>query len=239
MLSAAYLLQQYWWFVLAMIPILIFSIRFTSIQTISLFLLLWLTFLGPRLLPFHQSFVINKLIGIVLFAMCVLLIPPLRRGQHWFQIGQINRRSYMAVFALVVVSACSLLLWSKIAEPNTAGYHRLLPEMSAIAAAVYILLFAVINSAIEEVMWRGVMQTALENALGSGWLALIIQAVSFGIAHIHGPFLYGWLGVVLTTLFGVLAGLLRQKTQGMVAPWAAHAGSDFVILCLVYWALSG
>jgi hypothetical protein len=100
---------------------------------------------------------------------------------------------------------------------------------------LYIFLFAIINAAIEEIMWRGVMLTAFDRAFGAGLFSIFAQALSFGVAHFHGPFLYGWLGVALTTIFGILVGLLRQQSQGIAAPWAAHAASDFVILCLVYY----
>ena len=98
---------------------------------------------------------------------------------------------------------------------------------------VYMVGFAAINALIEEIIWRGVEMAALEAAFGVGVLALVLQAVQFGLAHYRGGFPNGWSGVGLTFLFGLAMGWLRMRTKGLLVPWVAHAAADFTIIWLV------
>jgi len=235
LVSAVYFLGIYKWAPFLIIPLLVLSVRFGNIYTVSFATLVFLTFLGPRLFPAHVSFIVVKIIGTLLFCISLTFIKPLRNAQDWFCIGRFGKITILYIIAISLISAGSLVTWTLITKPNLPGYTALMPpNMTPFWVVFYMLAFALINAAIEELMWRGVMLSALEKAFGSSHFSLGLQAISFGIAHYRGPFLYGWLGVALTTIFGVLVGLLRRQSKGIFAPWVTHAISDFVILCIVY-----
>jgi uncharacterized protein len=94
------------------------------------------------------------------------------------------------------------------------------------------LLFSIVNAAVEEGAYRGVIMAALDKSIGSGVASMLLQAAAFGILHING-FPRGWIGVGLASVFGVLMALIRRRSQGMIAPWAAHVCTDIVIVGIV------
>ena len=93
------------------------------------------------------------------------------------------------------------------------------------------LIFALLNAAIEEAAYRGVVLAALDVALGPGVAAIALQAIAFGALHVHG-FPRGALGVGLACLYGLALGALRRRS-GASWPWIAHALTDLVIAGIV------
>jgi membrane protease YdiL (CAAX protease family) len=54
----------------------------------------------------------------------------------------------------------------------------------------------------------------------------------FGVGHLHG-FPSGWIGVGLATIYGLMLGVVRLRTGGLLAAWIAHVAADFTIACLI------
>ena len=76
----------------------------------------------------------------------------------------------------------------------------------------------------EEVVFRGYFQRQFEAFTGSKWIALLLQAVLFGISH-------GYQGVqacVKIAIFGALFGLLALWRGSLRPGIIAHAGSDIL-----------
>jgi len=94
------------------------------------------------------------------------------------------------------------------------------------------LIFSMVNAAVEEGAYRGVIMHALDTSLGPGFAALLLQALAFGAVHIGG-FPRGWLGVGLACIYGLFMGFIRQRAGGMFAPWIAHVFTDVVIAGIV------
>lgn len=97
--------------------------------------------------------------------------------------------------------------------------------------------FALVNAAAEECAFRGILMTALESAVGAGWLAIIIQAGSFGLFHIHGFPNGGW-GIALSGFYGLMLGSLRHYTRGLLAAWLAHIFADITIFVIAFSLLA-
>lgn len=85
-----------------------------------------------------------------------------------------------------------------------------------------------VNAAVEEGAYRGVLLHALDSSIGPGIWALLLQAVAFGTIHIGG-FPRGWIGVGLACIYGLFMGVIRRRAGGMFAPWIAHVFTDIVI----------
>jgi uncharacterized protein len=65
--------------------------------------------------------------------------------------------------------------------------------------------------------------------------AIVIQAISFGVAHAHG-FPRGVTGVVWAGSWAYLLGMLRTQSRGLLAPVLAHFVADMtIVLLLVFW----
>ena len=63
-------------------------------------------------------------------------------------------------------------------------------------------------------------------------MAIAIQALSFGIAH-YGGFPRGALGVAMATSYGLMMGIIRHQSGGLLAPFLSHICADLVIFALV------
>jgi len=94
--------------------------------------------------------------------------------------------------------------------------------------------FALLNSAVEEAIFRGIFLQALDSAVGAGTISLVIQAAFFGWLHYSKiGFPKGLAGVAMASVYGLLLGYLRYRSQGMLAPWLAHVGTDIAVFTIV------
>jgi membrane protease YdiL (CAAX protease family) len=94
--------------------------------------------------------------------------------------------------------------------------------------------FSAFNALLEEVIFRGILLDALTAAIGASW-AVVVQAVAFGVGHVHG-YPPGPLGIALAAMYGLMLGLLRQRSGGLAAPWVAHVFADATIFWIVVTA---
>lgn len=175
-----------------------------------------------------QLFLLMALIAYwVVFQLC-----SGRKKPGWLKIGSLTRETYWWTATSVLASAIAMSLWLLLLRPDIADLSaRYLPDWPLPALIVGGLTFSMLNAAVEEASYRGVVANALELA-GSANLALFGQAVAFGFLHIHG-FPRGWVGVGLACVFGLLMAVVRRKSGGLFAPWAAHVCADMVIVALV------
>lgn len=112
----------------------------------------------------------------------------------------------------------------------------MIPKMPGWLLPLACLGFAIVNAAMEEIAFRGIMMQAVDSALGAGNLTIGIQAGSFASFHYLTGFPYGFWGFAMVFVFGFMLGVLRLRSRGMLAPWIAHVLADitiFVILAAV------
>lgn len=150
----------------------------------------------------------------------------------WLCAGTMSRKTWWWIAAAILASAIALITWFLVFRPDisdlSAGFVPAWPLPVLVVAG---LAFSMLNAAVEEVAYRGVLTEALDNTTGAK-PALFGQAVAFGLLHIHG-FPRGWVGVTLAFVFGLLMGLVRRQSGGLLAPWIAHVCTDIVIVALV------
>lgn len=88
--------------------------------------------------------------------------------------------------------------------------------------------FALVNPTVEEVLFRGVLQTAMATAWGSPSLAIAAQAAAFGAIHLRGvP--GGPLGMAMAAVWGAALGVIRHRTQSIRIPWLVHVIANLAI----------
>lgn len=86
-----------------------------------------------------------------------------------------------------------------------------------------IVLGAGVGAAIgEELISRGVLFRACEEALGTGW-ALVISSLFFGFAHFFNPHATVGTSLAIALEAGVMLGLLYVATRSLVACMGLHA----------------
>lgn len=181
-------------------------------------------------LPFSQIWLG---IGIVVYIAICRRSKRLTGNLSWLRIGQFDKKLLLLSVSFALLAAIALIAWFYAVQPNIDDLvEKFLPDWHMGYIVVGAIVFSMINAAVEEGAYRGVLMSALDTTIGSGYLAIAIQAIAFGTLHING-FPRGWSGVVLAGLFGVCMGIIRRKSNGMFAPWVTHVCVDMVILSIV------
>jgi membrane protease YdiL (CAAX protease family) len=172
-------------------------------------------------------------LGLLCYAGVVRGVPWLRGTATWARWGSFDTTVGFLSVAAWLLAAAGLLSWYLLLHPNIAdiveAFVPALPLGLLIAGG---LIFSMVNAAVEEGAYRGVILHALDRSLGPGFAALLLQALAFGAIHIKG-FPRGWLGVGLACIYGLLMGVIRRRAGGMFAPWIAHVFTDVVIAGIV------
>jgi membrane protease YdiL (CAAX protease family) len=140
------------------------------------------------------------------------------QGDTWFSLG--------LSLGIVVTAITMAVVWLQAAKAGSVDARRL-PS-----AILFALPFALVNSAVEEVIFR----LALCNALGTVapmMTVALLSGVLFGIPHYFGnpgkvP------GVLLAGFLGWLMCLSVLQTGGMGWAWAIHFVQDVVIFALLF-----
>ncbi|MFJ8860522.1 lysostaphin resistance A-like protein [Streptomyces sp. NPDC102451] len=154
-------------------------------------------------------------------------IPLLRSSPVWLRRGKLTRDLPWLVAATAVVSALALTVWALVADPAAGRYLESLQSRPVLLVLLGITAFSLVNAACEEAVYRGVFQTELTAVMGTV-PALAVQAIGFGLLHIQG-FPSGAAGVVLAGIYGVFLGIIRMRSEGMLAPYVAHVCADVTI----------
>lgn len=152
--------------------------------------------------------------------------------------GAFDRANALLMFVFVALSASALLGWWALFDPDLSDAVSRLPEVHAAVLVLAGLVFACLNALGEEAVWRGLGINALQASGITATPALVLQAVSFGLVHIHG-FPRGWVGVGLASIYGLMMGLLRIRSRGLLVPWVAHVFADLVIFAVLAALASG
>ena len=156
----------------------------------------------------------------------------------WLRVGQPGSRDWFWVAATAAVSALALLLWAKWTDSWGVGAQmvRDVPR-TPVAFAVGIPIFATLNAAAEELVYRGFVQEGARSAFPPERFGpepfLALSAAAFAAAHYAAGFPNGAVGYVMVLGYGIMLGWLREKTRGLLAPWVAHVTADTVIAAIL------
>jgi membrane protease YdiL (CAAX protease family) len=172
-------------------------------------------------------------VGLLGYAGAVRGVPWLRGTATWVRWGSFDRDVRLLSAAACLLAAVALLGWYLLLHPNVANIVKVfVPDLPLGLLIAGGLIFSMVNAAVEEAAYRGVILHALDMSLGPGFAALLLQAFAFGAVHIGG-FPRGWLGVGLACIYGLFMGFIRRRAGGMFAPWIAHVFTDVVIAGIV------
>lgn len=123
---------------------------------------------------------------------------------------------------LAVVAAAARASGSDVPQVNHTLLEQLGPE-PGLAAIVQIAGVAVlVGPFLEEVVFRGLLQTLLIDTLGRRfrWTAVLIAAAVFALIHAGPVSWHGWPGLFV---LGVVLGWLYERTGSLLPCYLAHA----------------
>ncbi len=150
----------------------------------------------------------------------------------WLRRGRLTPELPWLMVITVVVTAAALVAWQRLLDGQ-------LPQAYVEAATgrpLWLLVlagavFSLMNAAVEEAIFRGVLQTALQR-VGGPVVAVVVQAIAFGLLHVVGvP--TGIIGAIMAGTWGLLLGVMRWRTRGVLAPYLAHVAADATIFCML------
>jgi membrane protease YdiL (CAAX protease family) len=158
-------------------------------------------------------------LGVLAVLAYALRAPRSSLGLRW------PRRSVVQLAAVgaVVLGPVGLLLGAWLARPFFGDFGL---DLARPAFLVPALLFALSNGVMEEIAYRGALLGWTSRVTGS-WLALVGQAVVFGVAH--GGADVGGSPVLLMVALGTggfVAGLITLRTRSVLLPIAWHVALD-------------
>ena len=124
----------------------------------------------------------------------------------------------------IALAAALWALWTFLQNPHVLGETNaaqgLLPKGN-LESFVWIPL-ALSAGFCEELVFRGYLQRQFQAVTGSVGLAVLFQAIVFGVGHLYE----GVAPVALIALYGVLFGLLAAWRKSLRPGMIAHAWSD-------------
>lgn len=161
----------------------------------------------------------------------VVLVRPLRATFQGWSFGRVNSTALLATIGIAVLSSVTLLLFQRWSQPDLHAYATALPKLPGNEILVAGIVFATLNAFLEELIFRGILFTAIESQAGT-LMTVTITAALFGYGHMHG-YPPGPLGAVLAGIYGLLLGWLRAFTGGLGLLVLAHIVADATIFIIV------
>lgn len=221
--------------ILSLLAVLAIAFRFIQAIHLLLFSLLWIAL--PLALPALGFWPQILLLPIIIYASVVAAIPTLRRSLSWLRAGRLTSDIIVLILATIVLSGTALVGWYLLLRPNISSHLSMIPKMPTWLLPLACLGFAMLNAAMEEIIFRGLVMQALDSALGAGNLTVVIQAGLFASFHYVAGFPNGVWGFVMVFVYGFMLGVLRRRSRGILASWIAHVLADITIFAILATAL--
>ena len=105
--------------------------------------------------------------------------------------------------------------------------HRMLEQMrsaESVAPLVIMLVAAVVAAPLlEEMVFRGLVQTSLLNTLGRErrWLIVVVASILFAVTHLGAAI---WQSLAALTVLSLILGFLYERTGSLWPSILVHAG---------------
>lgn len=195
--------------------------RTIAASALALVLASWLPL--PGFWPVFQVVILALPVAVVAFDD-----EGRRARASWWSRGQLRGAP---IVALGGVAGVSLWLWWSVMQPDLSAQLAMVPTWPWPWLLLAGLVFSAINALLEELLFRGLLQGALQATMRP-WAAIVIQGLLFGLVHWHG-FPQGPLGALMAGTWAVGLGWMRHAYGGLLTPYIAHIAADCVIFAIV------
>ncbi|MCX6379125.1 MAG: CPBP family intramembrane metalloprotease [Armatimonadetes bacterium] len=184
-----------------------------------------------------QRWPLPLLFPLLLSSLLVWTLPNLRYRPDWLCFGHVYPSLIALTVAALLLSPALILTWYRLTSPNLSALSSQIPVGNIVVLTLAGGVFALVNSILEEVLFRGILQQALSVQMGAN-ASWAVQGVIFGTLHANGvP--QGVVGMALASLFGIVLGWIRYKSNGIGLCCIVHFITDAVIFTLLAVARNG
>jgi len=159
-------------------------------------------------------------------------LPSLRDIASSFSWGRLDTGTCLMAGGIVVVSSAALVGWFFWGGADVSDIAALVPRRPLPLLLAGSLVFSIANAFWEELLMKWLLWDGAARVMGGRAFVITFQAGLFGLLHFHG-FPRGWLGVSLAAAYGLLLGLVRARSGGLLALILAHICADFTICLLL------
>jgi len=180
----------------------------------------WRTWFGSLDFQVSTKFALFLLVWFVLMSLGLIIggIVWLTRTS-WHQLGW-SRKGLLKAIGLGILGYIllyiNLIVWA-IAKGATEQPQMVVPSLSRLLLVAFFAFG--LPAWVEENLYRGYLQPLLSQRMKL-WLAIVIQAAIFSLAHLgylSNPYDFGSAFVA-----GLVLGWLRGRESNIVAPFVAH-----------------
>ncbi len=133
----------------------------------------------------------------------------------------------------ISMSVIALICWYRLLKPDLSIYLGQIQNMPLMLMLFAGLGFALLNAVMEELAFRWIIMNGMNSAFNSPAVSIISQAGAFGLLHYIAGFPNGSAGVLMTFVYGILLGVIRYKSKGMMAPVVTHFFADLTIFIIL------
>lgn len=176
----------------------------------------------------------------VILAMLVMGMRPV--GRIWSIAGRLRWGLLGQLFCIAVLSttvmnfvgiAADLAFgpasWTE--QPTAASE---LNVTAALLSLLIVLLLVPLQSAAEEIVFRGLFMQVLGAWIKNPWFAILIPSVGFALLHIYDV----W-GLQAVALLGIVSAWLTWRTGGLEAAIAIHVVNNYIAFGIMASGITG
>lgn len=173
------------------------------------------------------DFYLAAFIGFLMFRF--LFRKPVNKLNWSFRFNKLQILSIL----IINVPAVFILFWYYQTHPEVADMW---PSFDAPSWSIpfIILLIATINGLREEIFYRGLIQTKTSSEAPT-WYSISLQAVMFGLLHFANAFPQGWMGVMLTAIWGGAISIQYRYFRSIALAWVTHAVADAIMFAIIIY----
>jgi membrane protease YdiL (CAAX protease family) len=153
--------------------------------------------------------------------------------------GRLNGEILVMVIVTAIVAGIALFLWNLLLKPDLSVHLNSIPDLPIWLYPLAGLVFSIGNAVLEEFVFRGMFMQALDSVFGSGTVSIVGQAWLFAAVHYRQGFPNGAWGIAMTFVYGIMLGMIRRRSQGMLAPTITHGCADMAIFAILASAVIG
>jgi membrane protease YdiL (CAAX protease family) len=150
----------------------------------------------------------------------------------WLECTKPDRAAFVLAAASVPLTTAALVVFIASGRTNLEDATEGLASLPLWVLPLAGLGFVLANPTVEEVLFRGALQTMITDGTGSPAVGIGIQGVAFGSIHLNGvP--GGWLGMLMAGGWGVMLGIVRHRTDSIRLAWVVHVLANVAIFATV------
>jgi uncharacterized protein len=169
---------------------------------------------------------------IIFYLITVRFITPLQQTTTWLKVGTYNFPTLTLALGTTLTSSTALILWFYLSRPDIGDLLVSIPDYPLPLLLLLGIVLLIANAILEELIFRGILWEGIEQLNKNFILVILFQAALFGLCHYRG-FPRGNIGMILAGIYGLLLGIIKYYSFGLLLPVITHIFADLTIFLII------